>query len=192
MAKVKKYSDNGESINSVWNDRGDKRYGFVSKDRVPDDRVSSRYQTRYGVGLDNSRSPYSGYYENAINTPLGNIDYGYDGDTSFAGFTPNVSRTVDYYTGNNGQPRFFDYATLGANSDRALNIGAFGNPDNPTYSATAFLGSGKNYIPNFDKTYNTPLGELQLARNTEAPNSVYADFTPNYYIQALANLLMGR
>lgn len=189
MAKVNNYSSKDESIKSVWNNNGDKRYGFVSRDRVPDDRVSSRYQTRYGVGVDNSRSPYSGYSENAINTPLGKIDYGYDGDTSFAGFTPNVSRTVDYYTGGDGQPWHLNYATLGANSDRALNVGTYGNPVDPTYFATAFMGGDRNYIPDFDRTFNTPLGNLQLSRNTEEPNSVSADLQPNYYIQALANLL---
>lgn len=196
MAKVKKYSDDNVSMRSVWNDSGDKRYGFVSKDRVPDERVSSRYQTRYGVGLDNSRSPYSGYYEKDINTPLGTLDYGYDGDTSFAGFTPNITRTSDYYTNGEGNPWHMDYTTLGANSDRSLNIGTWGNPANPVYGGVAFLGGDQNYIPDFDKTFNTPLGNLQLARNTEEPNSVLADLYPNnqtaYYIQALANLLNRR
>lgn len=189
MAKVKNYSSRDESIKSVWNDNGDKRYGFVSRDRVPDDRIDSRWQTRYGVGIDNSRSPYSGYYEKDINTPLGTLDYGYDGDTSFAGFTPNMSRTSDYYTNGEGNPWHMDYTTLGANGDRGLNYGTYGNPVDPTYFATAFLGGDKNYIPDFDRTFNTPLGNLQLSRNTEEPNSLSADFTPNQYLQALANLL---
>jgi hypothetical protein len=51
------------------------------------------------------------------------------------------------------------------------------------------MGGDRNYIPDFDRTFNTPLGNLQLSRNTEEPNSVSADLQPNYYLQALANLL---
>lgn len=187
MAKVKNYSSKDESIKSAWNNKGDKRYGFVSRDRVPDSRVDSRWQTRYGAGVDNL--PLSGYNEHSINTPLGTIDYGNDQDTAFAGFTPNMSRTSDYYTNGEGNPWHMDYTTLGANGDRGLNYGTYGNPVDPTYFATAFMGGDRNYIPDFDRTFNTPLGNLQLSRNAEEPNSVSADFTPNHYVQALLNLL---
>lgn len=181
MAKVKKYSDNNGSMASAWSNSGDKRYGFVSKDRVPDQKLpDSRYTTRYGAGIDNL--PLSGYNERSINTPLGTFDYGNDQDTAFAGFTPNFERTTG------GQ----NYATINGLGDSAFRAGSWGI-DPQTYFAGAFLGGDKNYIPNFDKTFNTPLGSLELYRNTEEPNSVFADYQPNnYYLQALANLLMGR
>ena len=191
MAKMKNYSSRDESIKSVWNNSGDKRYGFVSRDRIPDQRIDSRWQTRYGAGVDNLPIS-SGYSEREISTPLGNIDYGHDGDTGFVGFTPNISRTSDYYTNGEGNPWHMDYTTLGANGDRGLNYGTYGNPSDPTYFATAFLGGNKNYIPDFDKTINTPLGSLELSRNTEEPNSLSADVRPNEYIMALARLLAGQ
>ena len=58
------------------------RLGFLSRDR-------SAEGTRYGVGLDNVGDPYRGVYDGEKSTPLGTFDYGYDGDTVAAGFTPN-------------------------------------------------------------------------------------------------------
>ena len=189
-AKASSYSGGGNSGVSLDSPEG--RLGFLSKRRIPDDTVPSRYQTRYGIGIDNMGDPYRGVLDREINTPLGTLDYGYDGDTVAAGFTPNVSRTEDYYTGGNGEPWHMDYTTLGADSDAGLNYGTYGNVNNPTYFATAFMGGDKNYLPDFDKTFNTPLGSLEVGRNTEEPNSVYADYQPNYYIQALMNLLRGK
>ena len=186
-AVVNKY-DNGSRKTTVV-DSPNGRLGFLSQDQIPNDVVPARYQTRYGIGIDNVGSPYRGVMDKEISTPLGVIDYGYDGDTVAAGFTPNTSRTVDYYTGGNGQPMHFDYTTLGENSDAALRYGTEGNPNNPTYFAEAFLGGDKNYLPDFDRTVNTPLGSLNIARNTEEPNSAYVDFQPNDYIQALLSLL---
>ena len=62
--------------------RGNNRLGFVSNEMRPDGR-------RYGVGIDNIGSPYRGALDRELNTPVGNIDYGYDGDTVYAGITPN-------------------------------------------------------------------------------------------------------
>ena len=191
MARIKNYSGNGENIKSVWNNSGDKRYGFVSKDRVSDEATpNTRWKNRYGIGVDNTRSPYSGYSENEIKTLLGTLDYGHDGDTSFAGFTPNFERTSDYYTNGEGNPWHMDYASMEGPGDSMLRAGTWGDPSNPTYFTGAFLGGDKNYIPDFDKTFDTPLGSLELSRNTEAPNSVFADYRPNQYVQALANLLL--
>lgn len=192
MAKIKKYADKKEKITSAWNDKGDKRYGFVSKDRVPDERIpDTRWKTRYGAGIDNL--PLRGDSYNEINTPFGTLDYGNEGDTGFAGFTPNFERTSNYRTGDNGSWHQ-DYATIGGD-ERMLRAGSWGDPNDPTYFAGAFLGGDRNVIPDFDRSFNTPFGNLELSRNTEAPNSVFADFNPNdrsYYIQALANLLRGR
>ena len=72
--------------------------------------------------------------------------------------------------------------------------GQYGNPSSPTYFASQFFPeSNVKYIPDFDKTFNTPLGELQFESNYDVPNTIDANFTPNaktnYYLQALANLL---
>ena len=187
MAKVKNSSGNGESIKSVWNNSGDKRYGFVSKDRVPDSQLpDTRYRTRYGVGVDNL--PLSGYNERSINTPLGTIDYGNDQDTAFAGFTPNFERTRDYYINGEGNPWSMDYARsyLG---DTILQGGKYGSPSNPNYFAGAFLPGDKQYIPDMNAGINTPIGRFGLETNYDSPNTVEASFTPQHYIQALANLL---
>ena len=58
------------------------RLGFLSRDRYADG-------TRYGIGIDNVGDPYRGVYDGEQSTPLGTLDYGYDGDTVYAGVTPN-------------------------------------------------------------------------------------------------------
>lgn len=58
------------------------RLGFLSRDRYADG-------TRYGIGIDNVGDPYRGVYDGEKSTPLGTLDYGYDGDTVYAGVTPN-------------------------------------------------------------------------------------------------------
>ena len=186
MAKVKNYSDNSGSMKSVWNDAGDKRYGFAARDRISDGQVPGRYTTRYGAGIDNL--PLNGNRYNEINTPLGTLDYGNEGDTAFAGFTPNIERTQDTWMGGNGNPMMADYVRsyLG---DTILQAGRQGAQSNPNYFAGAFLPGDRQYIPDFDKTFNTPLGQLELSSNYDAPNSLDATLTPNYYLQALANLL---
>ena len=199
MAKVKKYSDNNGSMASAWNNSGDKRYGFASKDKYGD-------RTRYGVGLDNMGSPYRGYAEREINTPLGSLDYGYDGDTVFAGVTPNV------YGGRYSNP-------VSNESGRYLNVGntQYGTSVSPAGGAGVYVDrNGRNLVNggllDFDDgTYgvgggvafpattnsynevNTPLGLLAYGQNANT-GEAYGSITPNnqYYLQALANLLMGR
>ena len=62
--------------------RNGDRLGFLSRDRRDDG-------TRYGIGIDNMGDPYRGIYDGETNTPIGTLDYGYDGDTVYAGVTPN-------------------------------------------------------------------------------------------------------
>lgn len=74
-------ADNGRDvINALYN--GDNRLGFLMKD-LRDNGM------RYGVGIDNVGSPYRGVLDKDVSTPFGTLDYGYDGDTVAAGFTPN-------------------------------------------------------------------------------------------------------
>ena len=182
MAKVKRYKGDGEKVTSVWNDKGDKRYGFVSKDRRPSEQYPApgRYATRYGVGIDNL--PFGGSSDNELKTLLGTLDFGNDYDTGYAGFTPNLERTVAPEIGQ-------DYlsSVLG---DTLLQAGKYhGNTDNPSYFASAFLPGDKQYIPDIDLGVNTPVGRFGLESNYDSPNTLEANFTPQNYIQALAKLL---
>lgn len=186
---TKSYNGNGTSMRSLRS--GDNRLGFVAKDRVPDSALpDTRYTTRYGAGVDNL--PLSGNSYNEINTLLGKLDYGHEGDTAYAGFTPNLERTRDYYTGGDGQPWSMDYARSNI-GDAILQAGKYGNPANPSYFAGTFLPGNEQYIPDYYKALNTPLGNLELETNYDSPNTFDATLTPNdrtrYYIQALQNLL---
>jgi len=64
---------------SLYN--GDQRLGFAHK-------INGNPAT-YGVAVDNMGSPYRGAYDGSINTPIGQVGYGYDGDTGYANYTPN-------------------------------------------------------------------------------------------------------
>ena len=181
---------NAEDTLSAYS-RGGDRLGFVTKQRTPDaDVPDSRYTTRYGAGIDNL--PLQGNRDYEVNTPLGTLDYGHEGDTAYAGFTPNFERTRDYYLNGSGQPWSMDYARSNF-GDATLQAGKYGNPYNPSYFAGAFLPGDEQYVPDYYKALNTPLGSLELETNYESPNTLDATLTPNdktrYYIQALANLL---
>jgi len=104
----------------------------------------------------------------------------------------------NYYTGGDGQPWSMNWVGLD-NNEAGVRAGSYGNPAAPTYFGTAFLpGEGLvgQYVPDFDKNVNTPLGNLNLYSNYDIPNSIDADFTPNAktnaYVQALMNLLSRR
>jgi hypothetical protein len=69
--------------------RGDERLGIASRDTTPG------YPVSYGVAIDNMGDPYRGVKDASINTPLGEVGYGYDGDTVGIGITPNAR--TNYY-----------------------------------------------------------------------------------------------
>ena len=192
--EVRKYRDGGEAMTSAW-DRNGNRLGFASKDK------DSAGYTRYGVGLDNMGNPYRGALDKELATALGNLDYGYDGDTVYAGFTPNVyngeneyakwggigtpnGNRVGYYKNADGDRTYF--ANL---LDMAARAGVKPNNDgsNSYYGLLALPDSARSF--NAEGSLNTPLGDLKYAPVEDAPG-MYASFTPNnYYIQALKNLL---
>ena len=176
MAKVKKYSDSNGKMASVWNNSGDKRYGFVAKDRGLD----NPQQTRYGAGIDNVGSPYRANHDYAINTPLGTVDFGNEGDTLYGGVTPA------FYKGSYNGPDE-QHAWAGYN-DYDVRAGRYANSGNPMYYASLNLPDNVN-IPDAYKAVNTPVGSFEFGTNDGNPG-VYADYQPNnYYIQALAKLL---
>lgn len=55
------------------------------------------------------------------------------------------------------------------------------------------MADRKEDVSNFNKTFNTLLGNVNFESNYEIPNSIDANFTPNantnYYVQALVDLL---
>ena len=68
--------------------RNGNRIGYLGRDFSPN-------AVTYSAGIDNVGDPYRGVYDTEINTPLGALGYGYDGDTVGATFTPNEQ--TNYY-----------------------------------------------------------------------------------------------
>ena len=99
-------------------------------------------------------------------------------------------RVNSTYTGGNGQPWHQNWAGYSNDAlDFAVRAGSYGNPSAPTYFGTAFLPGDKQYIPDFNKSINTPLGQLNLESNYEYPNVLSADFTPKANAQVAAQVL---
>lgn len=101
----------------------------------------------------------------------------------------------NYYTGGDGQPWSMNWAGID-NGEAGLHAGTFGNPSAPTYFGDAFLPGYEQfgqYIPDFNKTINTPVGSLNFESNYDVPNSISAELTPNsqtqYYLNAIAKML---
>ena len=121
-----------------------------------------------------------------FNTPLGSLSYGRTGETNFARLAnPALDAAMGVY---NGRGDLGAYAGVG---DYQANIGRYmDNLNNPT------LFASMNYpdnapIPDYERNINTPLGQIGIGTN-DGNKNVYGTFTPNQYIQALANLLRGR
>lgn len=167
----------------TFNDKSGNRRGFVTKQISRDEPQ----KTRYGVGIDNVGSPYRGALDREINTPLGKIDYGYDGDTVYGGVTPNA------FAGSYKDPQETHY--WAGYNDYDVRAGKYNNDtiygSNPMYYASLNLPENVN-IPNAYKSAITPIGSFEFGTNDGNPG-VWADYQPqnntNYYLQALANLL---
>ena len=171
------------------------RLGFVSREERPND------QTRYGIGIDNMGSPYRGIYDGEINTPLGTVDYGYDGDTVYGGVTPNINggrysngeesgrylNIGDVQLGTSVTPYGDRGVYLDRNGQSIANGGILGFDD-----GTLGVGGSVAYPAksNYYNEIDTPLGLIAYGQNANT-GQAYANFTPEqqYYIQALANLL---
>ena len=196
IERYKYKDDSGQGSTTAVYDRNGDRRGFVSRDK------DALGYTRYGIGIDKMGDPYRG----ALDRALGSIDYGYDGDTVYAGFTPNVysgeneyakwggigspDNRIGYYQNQDGKSQA--YASLG---DLYARVGKSVNDDgNNRYHALLGLPASVN-LPDAERTFNTPLGEFN-AHSTPVEvgdPGVGISFTPNnYYIQALTNLLRGR
>jgi len=207
MAKINDYSNGKERLISAWNDAGDKRYGFLSKDRSWEDPR----KTRYGFGLDNILDPYGGVSDNEIKTLLGTIDYGRDGDTIGAGFTPNFfagrrettpmtegGSYVGYDNGNVGAqagtyetPQGNVGVYLDALGQTLADAGIWGNKGARSMGLYAAPLGTRDYGKTSYGELDTPLGMFGYGRDN---GGVLADFTPDNqaYMQAIINLLRGR
>lgn len=64
------------------------------------------------------------------------------------------------------------------------------NPQSPEFYASMNFPDAVQ-LANMQRSYNTPLGQVGFGTN-DGNSNVYGTFAPNnYYLQALANLLMG-
>jgi len=196
-----------ERSKTFYDKNGDRR-GFVTKQRR-DDGI------RYGIGIDKMGDPYRGVLDRELNTPLGTIDYGYDGDTVAAGFTPKGTANAYYDllnrlgSYNNGDEKGV-YANLTGSDQVGLSTSPYGdagayydrNGRNMLSAGIRAITDGTKSIggsvaapvsKDYYNEINTPLGMIGYGADAQQGN-VYGDFTPNnqYYIQALANLLSRR
>ena len=80
--------------------------------------------------------------------------------------------------------------------DTGLDAGTYGHPNDPTYFVDFYPNINTKILPDFDKNYQTPFGDLNLYSNYDVPGQLSAGFRPNdkarAYIQALSNMLNRR
>ena len=152
------------------NDKKGNRIAYASKDR---EGKSTRYVAGHDLG-----NPNRGAMDREINTPLGTLGYGYDGNTDYVSYqTPYVQ---NYPNGTSalmsgGQRMGFVSKTPGG----GLNVGI----DN--------IGSPTRGV--YDGQINTPLATLGYGYDGD---TVYANAQPKIdtqrYLQALVNLIRGQ
>lgn len=166
-----------EASKTFYKSNGD-RAGFVQK-RI---NQADPARTVYGVGIDGG-NPNRGIMDREINTPLGSIGYGYDGDTSYANVSPAMYAN---YVGGDEPTAWAGYG------DYQLRASKWNTPTTPNYAVGLNLPDNMDVIPDFYKSVNTPVGRVGVGSNDGNPG-VYGEFQPNaqtqYYLQALANLL---
>ena len=178
MSKYDVRSNNygGEKSKSLY--KNGERQGFVQKRETDDGR------TRYGLGIDNVGSPYKGVMDRTISTPLGELDYGYDGDTVGVGFTPAQLQNMSYSYPNGSYNSYYIDNIAG------MYPGVYSHPHNGEQRYGAEI-EGFPVTGNGWQDYNTPFGKVRGGLSDDAV--LGAEITPNektqYYINALANLL---
>lgn len=161
----------------TFSDKSGNRKGFVSKEKRDG-------RTRYGVGIDNVGSPSRGAYDGQI----GNLDYGYDGDTVYAGYTaPAIKQQTLNHPLNQYRSTYIDNIAGMYPGVYKQTTPARGTEYGVEIEGMPFAGSGWNEV-------NTPLGTLSggLSDDAVAGASFRPNAQTNYYIQALANLLSRR
>ena len=166
----------------TFSDKNGNRRGFVESRREDDGR------TRYGFGIDNVGSPYRGVMDRTVNTPLGTLDYGYDGDTVAAGYTPPAIKqmSMDYPTNQ--------YRSTYVDNIAGMYPGVYTQTTPARGTEYGVEIEGMPFTGNGWQEYNTPFGTIRGGLSDDAVAG--ASFSPNaqtnYYLQALANLLTRR
>ena len=143
-------------------------------------RWKTQNGTSYNVGHDLGNL-YRGMGEVGVTTPAGRFSRGFEDNTDYLSYEnkPGLNDIgFDAYY-NSG---YMDYP---------LDVSAhYGRDDDGANSLYAFAKAPVNQ--NYYNQVDTPLGFLAYGSNAQDninKGSVYASFTPNDYIQALANLL---
>ena len=135
----------------------------------------------YNAGVDLG-NPNRGVGEVGVTTPLGRLSRGFEDYTDYVSY--------DRMNGENAPG--FDAWYMNSNfMDNPIDISAhYGRNDDGTNSLYAFAGYPATQT--YYNQVNTPLGTLGYGSNAQTDlnnGNVYADFTPNDYLQALSNLL---
>ena len=123
--------------------------------------------TRYAIGSDLG-NPNRTAMDREINTPLGTLGYGYDGNTDYLSYqTPYIQN-------------FPGGAALMSGGER------MGFVNNNNGALTLGLDNGNPNRSAYDGGFNTPIGRVGYGYDGDTN---YASFAPNAYVQALLNLL---
>lgn len=93
----------------------------------------------------------------------------------------------NYYTGGDGQPWSMNWAGVNSKSGAGLQAGSYGNPADLNYFASAYLPSDRKVIPDYYKSYDTPIGNLEFETNYDVPNTVDVTYNPNFYKGSYSN-----
>lgn len=103
----------------------------------------------------------------------------------------NISRTDTQYPAGDGSGTWrMNYGTAYSPlMDMGLSAGTYGHPNDPTYFADFYPSMDTKILPDFDKNYRTPFGNLNLYSNYDVPNQFSADFRPNDTTSAYINVL---
>jgi len=139
------------------------------------------YGTSYNIGLDLGNL-YRGMGEVGVTTPVGRFSRGFEDNTDYLSYE-NKPGLNDI-----GFDAYYDSGYMNTPFDVSAHYGSNDDGTKSLYANAAYPASQTYY-----NQVNTPLGTLGYGSNAQTDlnqGNVYADFTPNYYIQALANLLM--
>ena len=144
---------------------GGERVGGVTKN------TTSNGKNYYGAYVDRAGDPNRGITDRSVNTPLGSIDYGYDGDTASLGYTSPIQRgSMDFNDGGS-----MDYVNYTPNDNGGATAWArrVNTPNQPnTYVIGADMG--RDIDGYYDKEINTPIGTIGYGREGGA---VYGSYT---------------
>jgi len=162
-------------------DKKNNRLGYASSAIDFDDQGNR--SDIYDIGIDNG-NPNRGNLDISLNTPYGKLKGGFDQNTNYGSYQTYSS---DPY----GLQAYWDDERFATPLE--VNVGKGGS--DVTGGDMYYVDT--NYPFNKDRyaSFDTPLGRVSAFTSAESPfNDGYGsiEFDPNYYAQALANLLLGQ